>query len=81
MPRGLDILSIANSTFLTLVSRFATSIVNFFESVQKMFLADQSIAIPSGDFIPIEGINSVSLSLIGRILDKNQLLILKRRYF
>lgn len=52
MPRGLDILSIANNTFLALVSKFATSIVSFFESVQNMFLADQSTAIPSGDLTP-----------------------------
>lgn len=52
MPLGLDILSTANNTFLALVSKFATSMVNFLESVQKMFLDDQSTAIPSGDLIP-----------------------------
>ena len=52
IPLGLDILSIANSTLRAFVSKLATSIVNFLESVQKMFLEDQSTAIPSGDFTP-----------------------------
>lgn len=37
-------------TFVFLVSKFATSIVPFVESVQKTFLATQSIANPSGLF-------------------------------
>lgn len=52
MPLGLEIPSTANRTFLTLVSKFATSMVSFFESVQNIFLAAQSMAIPSGDVMP-----------------------------
>lgn len=52
MPLGLDILSTANNTFRAFVSKFATSIVNFLESVQNIFLDDQSTAMPSGDLTP-----------------------------
>lgn len=53
IPRGLSIPS-ENKTFLLFVSKLATSMVFFFESVQKMFLADQSMDIPSGDLIPLD---------------------------
>lgn len=52
MPLGFEIPSTANRTFRTFVSKFATSIVNFLESVQKIFLADQSIETPSGEITP-----------------------------
>lgn len=52
MPLGLEMFCTENKTFLTFVSKLATSIVSFLESVQNMFLADQSIAKPSGDMMP-----------------------------
>ena len=48
IPRGLTRL-VLNSSRLIFESKFATSIVSLDESVQYMFLEDQSIAIPSGE--------------------------------
>lgn len=59
MPLGFLMSFLENNTALALVSRLATSIVNFFESVQNILRADQSIATPSGDLIPEEYLNSV----------------------
>lgn len=59
MPLGLKIPSFAKRTFLNFVSRLATSIVNFLESVQKMLRADQSTDKPSGAFTPERIINVI----------------------
>lgn len=50
MPLGFEMPSFSNRTFLIFVAMFATSIVNFLESVQNIFLEDQSMARPSGYF-------------------------------
>lgn len=57
MPLGLKISSLAKRTFLNFVSRLATSIVNFLESVQKMLRADQSTDRPSAALTPERLIN------------------------
>lgn len=60
MPRGSMIPSPEYSTFLSLVSKLATSMLRFLGSVQKMFLATQSIDMPSG---PWTSVNVVNISI------------------